>query len=193
MVKYRFTPLNTPKSKKFLHFRKVHARSYKKHIYRFFISPIVQKIFAKKEKLKGCYSPLSGIFIYLKSFFSSSFYKSLGMKLTVIFEYNELVSMFQTMRKDFVLNFFTTAFASIVQYGAQSGISGLYPFRILCSVFVSDLFGIPVNQLKRGFFKSKLITSLYSIMTVSFIPRLLWKLPKKKDFKYIQEVGKDAG
>ena len=64
LVKYRFTPLNTPKSKKFLHFRKVHARSYKKHIYRFFISPIVQKIFAKKEKLKGWDSPLSGVYMY---------------------------------------------------------------------------------------------------------------------------------
>ena len=42
--------------------------------------------------------------IYLKSFFFGSFHKSLGMKLTVIIEYNELVSMFETMRKDFALN-----------------------------------------------------------------------------------------
>ena len=61
LVRYRFTPLKTPKSKKNLHFRKVHARSYKKHIYRFSISPILQKIFAKEEKLRGWYSPLSGI------------------------------------------------------------------------------------------------------------------------------------
>ena len=30
------------------------------------------------------------------------------------------------------------------------------------------------------------------MMSISFIPRLFWKLPKKKDFKYTQEVGKDA-
>ena len=58
-----FYTLKHPKIQKNLHFRKVHARSYKKHIYRFFISPIVQKIFAKEEKLKGWYSPLSSDFI----------------------------------------------------------------------------------------------------------------------------------
>ena len=49
---------------KFLHFRKVHARTYKKHIYNFFISPIDQKLFAIEEKNCGCYSPLSSIFKY---------------------------------------------------------------------------------------------------------------------------------
>ena len=60
-----FYTLKHPKIQKDLHFRKVHARSYKKHIYRFFISPIVQKIFAKQEKLRGCqvHSPLFSIFI----------------------------------------------------------------------------------------------------------------------------------
>ena len=38
---------------KFLHFRKVHARTYKKHIYNFFISPIDQKLFAIEEKIVG--------------------------------------------------------------------------------------------------------------------------------------------
>ena len=63
-----FYTLKHPKIQKILHFRKVHARSYKKHIYRFFISPIVQKIFAKKEKLKGWDSPLSGIFILVHTY-----------------------------------------------------------------------------------------------------------------------------
>ena len=38
------------KMQKFLHFRKVHVRSYKKHIYIFFISPIVPEISAIEGK-----------------------------------------------------------------------------------------------------------------------------------------------
>ena len=64
LFKYRFTPLNTPKSKNKFYFRKVHVLSYKKPIHHFFISPIVQEIFAKEENLKGRYSPLSGDFIF---------------------------------------------------------------------------------------------------------------------------------
>ena len=63
-VKYGKCSKDARKMQKFLHFRKVHARTYKKRIYDFFISPIVQKIFAIEEKNRGWYSPLSGNFIF---------------------------------------------------------------------------------------------------------------------------------
>ena len=41
------------KMQKFLHFRKVHARTYKKHIYHFFISPILPEISPIEGKSLG--------------------------------------------------------------------------------------------------------------------------------------------
>ena len=63
-----FYTLKDLKMQKCLHFRKVHARSYKKLIYGFPISPIVQKIFAIKAKNIDCQSPLSGLFMFWKDF-----------------------------------------------------------------------------------------------------------------------------
>ena len=65
-VKCKKCSQDARKMQKFLHFRKVHARTYKKHIYDFFISLIVQKIFAIEEKNRGWYSPLSGIYMSIR-------------------------------------------------------------------------------------------------------------------------------
>ena len=70
-VKYKKCSQDARKMQKFLHFRKVHARTYKKHIYHFFISPIVAEISPIEGKSLVCYSPLSGIFICLRCFLAT--------------------------------------------------------------------------------------------------------------------------